>query len=140
MSHPREVPSGGAFGTIGPDTGYAARLIADRVILLAPNEDRHQVEAAVVALAGARAAQLGRAPTGNDIDVALLLLGYEDADTPDAETSVDLAAARRQWLTGLGHGSSASSALVASVRPAVLISSPGEIRARRRAGEDLITR
>jgi hypothetical protein len=136
LKTPQDVPTGGAFGAIGPDTGYAALLIADREIALAPNEDRHQVDAAVTALAGARASRCGRAPTGEDIDIALLLLGYDE----EAQADPDLAAERQGWLAGLGHGSAGGRGLVAAVRPEVLTSTPGEIRARRRAGEALIER
>jgi hypothetical protein len=136
LTTPEDLPSGGAFGAIGPDTGYAARLVADREIALAPNEDRHQVDAAVVALAGARASRLGRAPTGEDIDIALLLLGYGE----DAENDSELVEQRRGWLAGVGHGSAGGRALVAAVRPDVLTSTRGEVRARTRAGEALIVR
>lgn len=136
MAKPEDVPSGGAFGAIGPDTGYAALLVAEREIALAPKEDRHQVEAAVVALAGARASRLGRAPISEDIDIALLLLGYD----PEGESDPERFEQRRGWLVGLGHGSAGGRALVAAVQPNVLTSTPGEIRARRRAGEQLIAR
>lgn len=135
LTTPGAVPTGGAFGVTGPDTGYAARLVAARDIPIGPDEERHQVDAAVGALAGARAARAGRAPTSGDIDVALLLLGYDDRSTDDAAVLEQ----RRGWLRGSGHGSTGSQALVAAVQPEVLLSTPGEIRARQRAGEQLVT-
>jgi hypothetical protein len=110
--------------------------MAARDIALAPNESRDQVDAAVVALAGARASRLGRAPIGEDIDIALLLLGYDE----EAEGDPDIVDQRRRWLVGLGHGTAADRELVASVPPEVLTSTQGEIRSRRRAGEPLISR
>lgn len=135
LTTPESVPTGGAFGATGPDTGYAALLVAARDIPIGPDEKRHQVETAVVALAGARAAGAGRAPSSGDIDVALLLLGYDDESSDDAA----LLERRRGWLAGLGHGGTGTRPLVAAVQPKVLMSTPGEIRARRRAGEQLIT-
>jgi hypothetical protein len=74
LNEPGEVPQGGGFGAPGPDAGYALRLIESRSL---PGEPRQQadVKAAVAAVVTARAAALGRAPVGGDIDAAILLLG-----------------------------------------------------------------
>jgi len=139
FSSPSEVPWGGAFGTTGPDTGYAARLVASRRLALEPHEDRHNAEVAIVALAGARASQARRAPIGEDVEVAMVLLAYDETGLP-ADTVADLAERRRAWSANLGHDAAAARALVAAVALTVLASSPDEIRARMRAGEDLILR
>ncbi len=67
LAGPAEVPWGGAFGTPGPDTGYALRLLADGA---------HGPEAvrALAALAGARASRLGRAPVAADVEAAEIIL------------------------------------------------------------------
>ncbi|MGI9610970.1 MAG: hypothetical protein ACR2NL_11825 [Acidimicrobiia bacterium] len=139
MTGPADVPWGGAFGTTGPDTGYAARLVASRELALSDHEERHNAEAAVVAIAGARASLAGRAPTGQDIDAALVLLGYDPTGLPH-ELVADLVDRRRDWTANLNHDAVASRALVAAIDPDVLKSTAEQIRARMRAGEDLIDR
>ncbi len=84
MSGPEEVPWGGAFGTPGPDTGFAIRVV--RGISLPGGDDlRRDVEAAVIAVVAARASVMGRAPTRSDAEAAVELLGLTD------ETAADLA-------------------------------------------------
>ncbi|MBI5157788.1 MAG: hypothetical protein HZA58_07225 [Acidimicrobiia bacterium] len=75
---PGEVPYGVGFGTPGPDTGYALRLLRDRD-LPGGTERRADVTAAVAAVMGARAAALGRAPVPADVDAAITLLALDDA-------------------------------------------------------------
>ncbi|MEX1208653.1 MAG: hypothetical protein WEE36_08665 [Acidimicrobiia bacterium] len=70
---PEQVPWGGAFGTPGPDTGYALRLLRRRAIEV-PAGMRDDVEAALMAIISARSSALGRAPVGPDIDLAIGLL------------------------------------------------------------------
>ena len=139
LNSPDQVPWGGAFGTTGPDTGYAAKLVAGREITLGDDEDRHNAETALAALAGARASRLGRGPTAEDVDVALLLLGYDEEGLPP-EVVDDISARRRGWLANLSHNTVALRELVASVAPAVLVATPGELRSRLRSGEQLIGR
>lgn len=136
---PGDMPWGGAFGTIGPDTGYVLVLIAGRELDLAPGEHRHQAETGVATLAAARASHFGRAPTIDDVDVAAALLGYETQDVP-AELIADLATDRADWLANLGHDAARARALVASVPLDVLAGSPEDIRRRMAAGERLLTR
>ncbi|HUG74078.1 MAG TPA: hypothetical protein VMM81_00185, partial [Acidimicrobiia bacterium] len=62
MTSPSEVPWGGAFGTTGPDAGYAKRLVASRKFEALAGETVADVRRAVMVLAAARAAWLGRAP------------------------------------------------------------------------------
>lgn len=71
---PDQVPWGGAFGTPGPDTGYALRLLRRRAIEI-PRGLRDDVEAALMAVVSARSSALGRAPVAPDIDLAIGLLG-----------------------------------------------------------------
>lgn len=77
ITSPQQMPWGGAFGTPGPDTGYALRLIRQRGLELEPGI-RRDVEAAILAVVSARASALGRAPVAGDIDVAMDLLGLDD--------------------------------------------------------------
>ena len=52
MNTPEDVPWGGAFGTTGPDTGYALSLVGQRDLVLAHGEHRANAEAAIAAVAG----------------------------------------------------------------------------------------
>ncbi len=128
---PADMPWGGMFGTPGPDSGYALRLAASRPLALAEGENRHDAEAAVAALMGARASHHGRAPTAVDAEVAELLLGYA-GNPPD-----DVVAARKR-LTGLGHSLDAALRLVAAVSREVLAEDPESLRRRLESGERLL--
>lgn len=72
-SSPGEVPWGGAFGTPGPDTGYALRLLADG------GEAAEETRALATVMA-ARASRLGRAPVAADVEAARILLASAPAE------------------------------------------------------------
>ena len=137
LSSPADVPWGGAYGTTGPDAGYALRLLADRHLETVPGETLHNAKAAVAAVAAARASHVGRAPIRQDIDVAALLLGY-DRDGVAQDIVSDLDAARPGWIANLGHDAAKERALVASIPLAVLSLHPDEIRTRLAGGESLL--
>jgi hypothetical protein len=139
LGSPEEVPWGGAFGTAGPDTGYALKLVAALPIPLKNGERRHNVEAALVAIAGARASAEGRAPTDEDLDVAMLLLGFDVEGLPE-DLVTGLETDRVEWLANLGHDNAKARALVTSISRDVLASSPDAIRQRMRSGERLVDR
>ena len=63
------MPWGGAFGTPGPDAGYALKLVAGRELVLADHEHRADANAAVAAVGAARSSLIGRGPIKEDIDV-----------------------------------------------------------------------
>ena len=139
LGGPEDVPWGGAYGTTGPDTGYVLRLIADRHLRTVPGESHHNAEAAVAAIAAARASLFGRAPIAQDVDVAALVLGFDRREIPD--TVVDaIEADRPAWLANLGHDAGKARELVASVTTETLALHPDEIRRRMAAGERLLTR
>ncbi|MCC7077831.1 MAG: hypothetical protein IT198_11945 [Acidimicrobiia bacterium] len=79
---PAEVagdPAAPMFGAVGPDTGYVGRLARIfRPRLVAGRIHGDDAVAAGVAVAGRRAANAGRAPTAEDLEVAFLLLGVLD--------------------------------------------------------------
>lgn len=137
LSAPDQVPSGDAFGRIGPDTGYARRLVRTRDLQIDPREQLHNAEAAVAAVAGARAARMGRAPTMEDVELASVVLGYDHANLPE-DLLAELADARVPLIAGLSHSSRKGLALVARVPEDVLGSAPGEVRARMASGERLL--
>ncbi len=139
VSSPADMPWGGGFGTIGPDAGYALKLIRSRELDLAPGEHRHSVEVALSAVASARASRFGRAPIGEDIDLAELLLGYDTEELPD-ELVAGLRNDRIGWFANIAHDAAARRELVASVPMAVLESKPGAVRAQMATGRRLINR
>jgi len=128
ITSPEEMPWGGAFGTIGPDTGYALAILSRRDLELLPGEDRHDAEAALTALMSARASHFGRAPVPKDADVAEALLGF-GSDDPSW---------RRHWTANAGHDRDLRRALVAAVDPSVWGVSPDEVRGRIAGGERLL--
>ena len=74
ITTPDQARWGGAFGRPGPDTGWALKLVASADF---DRGDRPAVLEKIVAnVAGARAAKAGRGPTAEDVEVALMLLGF----------------------------------------------------------------
>lgn len=137
LQSPGDVPWGGAFGTTGPDAGYALLLVRERTAMLASAEDIHNVEAALMALAAARASHYGRAPTVRDVDVAMTILGYAPDGLPEDLIS-DLVRDRVRWLANLSHDAPKARALVAAVPIENLAAPLDDLRARMATGERLI--
>ena len=133
---PQDVPSGGPFGTTGPDAGYVLTLISGRDIPIPDDEHRADAVAVLAALASARAAHYGRGPTGSDVVVSEILLGYDPA-LPD-DVAADLAEGRRRWVAGSAHHGARARRVVAAVRVDVLAADPDEIRRRLAGGERFI--
>jgi len=75
---PDEVPWGGVFGTPGPDTGFAYKIVKN-LDLPGGAHRRSDIEAVLVAVMSARASSIGRAPTAADAPVAIDLLELTDA-------------------------------------------------------------
>ena len=125
------MPWGGAFGTPGPDTGYALRLLAARPLALAEGERRSDAERMLAALMSARASLLGRAPVPADAEVAELILGF-GAEGCVAE---EAAAGRRRFS---GRGTEGVRRLLEAVDADLLAAPEAEVRRRRAAGEQLI--
>lgn len=123
LESPR-IPSGGAFGIIRPDSGYALKLVGERDLELQPGEHRHDLEVAIAAIASARAATLGRAPIADDVTVGMIVLGL------DAETEVEpsILAERPQWIANVGHDSGKLRRIVADVPIGALRRSPAALR------------
>jgi hypothetical protein len=128
LAGPAEVPWGGAFGTPGPDAGYAVWLVRSRSLPTVPGETRDDLEAAVVALTIARASRLGRAPVAADVEAAEAALGV-GADDPSW---------RREWTAGIAHSHHGVQRLVAAVDIDGLLSDPGSIRRRLASGDHVL--
>jgi hypothetical protein len=137
LTGPDQMPWGGAFGTIGPDTGYVMRLVRRRRIEPAPGEHLHNAEIGVAAIAAARASYFGRAPTPGDVDVAMTILGYLPEGMP-GELIDRLATDRVVWMANLGHDDAKARRLVASVPVENLAAPLDDLRARMARGESLI--
>ena len=120
ITSPDEVPRGEGFGTPGPDTGWALRLI-DRAEI----PDRTPgLEKVLAALMGARAASFGRAPTLEDLEVALLLTGIGEA-LPE-----HLVERRHRWVDATTHERPPGRAALADVGTELLRAKPAAVRLR----------
>ncbi len=117
ITSPDQVPTGGTFGTPGPDTGWALKIIRK----VDPQNDPN-LEAVLVALMAARAAALGRAPVPGDLHVAKLFCGMIEG-VPDA-----LSERLEKWLAAVPHERSKGRTAVADVDPDLLAEHPDRIR------------
>lgn len=125
------VPWGGAFGTPGPDAGYALKLVAHRDLVLAEHEHRADADAAVAAVAAARASYLGRGPAKPDVDAGIVILGY---DRP-----CDFGAARAAAIGGAAHHHpDRIRDVIAGIPVDVFDASVDELRERAASGESLV--
>lgn len=120
ITAPDQMPRGGSFGTPGPDTGFAYRLIrlADLPAQVA------DLEHVLAALMGARAAHFGRAPTREDLEVALLLCGVGDG------LPAHLGERAREWIEATAHEKPKGRTAVNDVGPEALYLKPAEVRVR----------
>lgn len=122
---PADVPSGGGFGSAGPDPGWALKLVANADL---PGDDP-DLGAVVTALVLARASASGRAPVPEDIDVALVLCGYfEDA-------SPALVERRERWIAAVPHDKRPGQTAVADVDRELIVAKPDQIRYALRHAE-----
>jgi hypothetical protein len=90
---PEEMPQGAGFGSPGPDTGWALKLVRAADI---PNRTP-ALEMVLGALMGARASHYGRAPVVADLEVAMVLAGLGRL------ASEELDARRRRWVEAVAH-------------------------------------
>lgn len=128
MASPQAVPWGGAFGTPGPDAGYALRIIRERDLPLIEGESRADAETAVATLMAARASHFGRGPMVTDAAVGEALLGF---GVGDAEW-------RGSWTRGLAHDHHAARDLVAAVDHDALFAPLATVQRRVESGERLV--
>ena len=135
LKSPDQVPWGGPFGTPGPDTGYALKLASGADMKLEPGEDRGNVERAMVHLMAARASHFGRAPTNEDLKVAMLLLGLASPDQVPEATMRQLSRDRKYWAPRVVRSSAAARQMVARVPPGLLGVSLEDVRHRLALGE-----
>lgn len=136
---PSDVPWGSGFGTPGPDTGYALKLVGDADFEIGEDEDRHNVEHFLLLIMGARASLFGKAPSADDMQFALMLAGLDSGpEIPDA-VMTRLIADRRYWAPRVAHSRSKASILVGLLSPALLRLSVEDLRHRLALGEVPLT-
>lgn len=114
---PSDWPRGGAFGTTGPDPGWALRLLNKTEL---PDDDP-RLNRVVTGLMLARSAELGRAPVPEDIEVALILCGYFD-DAPS-----EVIERRKRWLEAVPHERRPGETAVGEIDRSVLVNKPEQI-------------
>ena len=120
ITTPDQVPRGEGFGTPGPDTGWALRLI-DRAGLA---ERSPGLDKVLAALMGARAAAFGRAPTLEDLEVATILAGIGDG------LPAHLTERRERWVDATAHERPPGRTALAEVGIDLLRSKPAVVRLR----------
>lgn len=115
---PNSVLGGGYYGTIGPDHGYGLKLVNNAEL----PEDDPDLRKVLAGLVMARAAALGRAPVMEDLEVALVLCGY-DEDAPE-----DIVERRMRWLEASAHEQRPGATAVAEVDQSTLVMKPDRLR------------
>jgi hypothetical protein len=115
---PTGTRGGGYYGTTGPDPGYGLKIVNNAEL---PDDDP-DLRKVLTGLVLARAAALGRAPMREDLDVALILCGY-DKDAPAA-----LIDRRERWLAASPHEQRPGAGAVAEVDKSQLILKPDRLR------------
>ncbi len=124
------APWGGAFGTPGPDAGYALKLVVGRELILAENEHRADADAVVAAVAAARSSLEARGPAKKDVDAAIVILGYD--------TMSEFGAIRAAAIGGSAHRPNRIHHLIAGIPVDVYDAPVDELRERAASGESLI--
>jgi len=130
LNTPVDVPSGGLFGVAGPDAGYALKLAGERSFALQPGEHHHDVAAAVAAIACARAADVGRAPTADDVSIAMAILGLD----PAIPAGAGLLKKRAGWVAGVGHDAAKLGSIVADIPEDILAMEPVDVAKKITSG------
>jgi len=115
---PQQMPWGGAFGTPGPDAGYALKLVRS-----ADLPDRTAgLESVLAAIMAARASMFGRAPVPEDLEVAKILAGFGEG------LPADFLERRGRWVEATAHEPSPGRLAVSEVDLELLRLKPDQIR------------
>ena len=115
---PEEVPHGGRFGQTTPDGGYALRLVN---VADLPDDDP-ALKGLLAALTMARAGIRGRAPSPEDLEVALALCGY-GYDAPP-----EILERRERWLAAVPHEGRPGQTAVGEIDRELVVQSPERVR------------
>jgi hypothetical protein len=115
---PSDVAGGGYYGTTGPDPGWGLKIVNNAEL---PDDDP-DLRKVLIGLVLARAAALGRAPVREDLEVALILCGY------DEDASTVLVERRNRWLDASPHEQRPGASAVAEVDKGNLVLKPDRLR------------
>ena len=124
ITAPDQVTPGGLFGRPGPDTGWAFRIVRQAGL----PADEMRGEAVLVTLMAARASIFGRAPVPEDLDVARILMGYEEG------ASEQMVERGRRWLRHSRHEPVPGAAAAEQVGSDLLVMSPADLRSALAVG------
>ncbi|GBD85434.1 hypothetical protein BMS3Abin02_01842 [bacterium BMS3Abin02] len=124
ITTPEQAKWGGSFGRPGPDAGWALHLVQDAEF---DRGDRPDVlERIVATTAAARAASVGRGPTSEDVEVALILLGLRPEPLPE-DVVATLADARRAAIDHAAHERDKGRSFLQAVSMDELAAKPAEL-------------
>jgi hypothetical protein len=132
---PAEVPWGGAFGTPGPDTGYALKLASAASYELEEGESRHNVQSVLLLLMSARASRFGKGPSADDLAWSLMLLGLDRQEEIPQAAMARLAEDRQYWAPRVANSNAAARRLSAKLTPELLARSVVDLRHHLALGE-----
>lgn len=121
ITSPNQMPWGGAFGTPGPDTGYALLLIRSSGVELTSGQEK-----VIAALMAARSSHKGRAPVREDLDVSLVVAGIGDGLPPA------IVERGQRWAAAAAHEVSAGRRAVTEAGTDLFEFTADEVRRRLR--------
>ena len=119
---PDQMPRGGAFGTPGPDMGWALKLV--RAADLPDRSDG--LESVLAALMAARASHFGRAPVPEDLEIARILAGFGEG------LPAEFVERRGRWVEATAHEPSPGRTAVAEIDVDLLELKPDQLKRRLR--------
>lgn len=121
IANPDDAAWGGSYGTPGPDTGWALRLI--RRAEFDRSRRGGEIEVLLTALAAARASRAGRAPIPQDVEVGLIMLGLREG------LPTDLSERRERWLDAATHERPRGATALREIEPSLLDLKPDQLLA-----------
>ena len=119
---PEQMPWGGAFGTPGPDMGWALKLVRSADL----PERTDGLEAVLAALMAARASVFGRAPVPEDLEVAKVLAGLAEG------LPSEFSEKRDRWIEATAHEASPGRSAVSEIDRDLLMLKPDQLLRRLR--------
>lgn len=123
---PDDVPSGGSFGSAGPDPGWGVKLVSRHDL----PDDNPNLGAVITGLVQARAAALGRGAVPEDIEAALILCGYSE------DPNIAVVERRERWLQAAPHDRRPGATAVSEVDRDLIRAKPEQIRYALRLVEE----
>jgi hypothetical protein len=132
---PADVPWGGAFGTPGPDTGYALKLESEASYELEAGESRDNVQSVLLLIMGARASWFGKAPSNDDLAWSLMVLGLDRQEEIPQAIMAQLAENRQYWAPLVANSNAAARRLSARFTPGLFAWSVVDLRHHLALGE-----